>query len=64
MADDFSNSILGIQSYNNPVDGTTVELPSGYSNAWTNSLGDYVLSDSPSYNPNTESNLNWQQMTP
>jgi hypothetical protein len=64
MADDFSNSILGIQSYNNPIDGTTVELPSGYSNAWTNSLGDYILSDSPSYNPNTESNLNWQQMTP
>jgi len=63
MADDFSNSILGIQSYQNPVDGTTVELPSGYSNAWTNNLGEYILSDSPSYNPNTESNLNWQQMT-
>jgi len=63
MADDFSNSILGIQSYNNPIDGSTVELPSGYSNAWTNSLGDYIMSDSPSYNPNIESNLNWQQMT-
>jgi len=63
LADDFSNSILGVQSYNNPIDDTTVELPSGYSSAWTNSLGDYILSDSPSYNPNTESNLNWQQMT-
>jgi hypothetical protein len=63
MADDFSNSILGVQSYNNPIDGTIVELPSGYGSAWTNSLGDYILSDSPSYNPNTESNLNWQQMT-
>jgi hypothetical protein len=63
MADDFSNSILGIQLYNNPFDGSTVDLPSGYGNAWTNSLGDYILSDSPSYNPNTESNLNWQQMT-
>jgi hypothetical protein len=64
MADDFSNSILGVQWYNNPIDGTTVELPSGYSSAWTKSLGDYMLSDSPSYNPNTESDLNWQQMTP
>jgi hypothetical protein len=63
MADDFSNSILGIQSYKSPIDDTTVELPSGYSNAWTNSLDDYILSDSPSYNPNTESNQNWQQMT-
>ncbi len=63
MADDFSNSILEIQSYSNPIDGSTVELPSGYNNVWTNSLGEYIFSDSSSYNPNTESNLNWQQMT-
>ncbi|HII85860.1 TPA: YdgA family protein [Candidatus Bathyarchaeota archaeon] len=64
LANDFSNSILGIQSYRNPVDGSTVDLPSGYSSVWANSLGEYVLSDSPSYNPNLESNLNWQQMSP
>jgi hypothetical protein len=63
LANDFSDSILGIQSYRNPIDGSTVDLPSGYSSAWTNSLGEYVLSDSASYNPNTESNLNWQQLT-
>jgi hypothetical protein len=63
MADDFSNSIRGIQSYGNPIDGSTVELPSGYNSVWTNSLGEYIFSDSLSYNPNTESNLNWQQMT-
>ena len=64
LAHDFSNNILGVQTYNNPIDGSTVDLPSGHSNAWTNSLGDYILSDSPSYNPNLESNLNRQQMTP
>ena len=64
LADDFSNSILGIQSYSNPFDGGTVDLPSGYSSVWANSLGEYALSDSPSYNPNLESNLNWQQMSP
>jgi hypothetical protein len=64
LADDFSNSILGVQSYNNPFDGGTVDLPSGYSNVWGNSLGEYILSDSASYNPNLESNLNWQQMSP
>jgi hypothetical protein len=63
MGKDFSNSILDIQSYQNPIDGNTVELPSGYSSAWVNGLGEYVLSDSPSYNPNIGSNLNWQQMT-
>jgi hypothetical protein len=64
IANDFSDSILGIQAYKNPIDGNTVDLPSGYSSAWTNSLGEYILSDSPSYNPNLESNLNWQEMTP
>lgn len=64
LARDFSNNILGIQTYNNPIDGSTVDLPSGYNYAWTNSLGDYILSDSLSYDPNLESNLNWQQMTP
>lgn len=64
LANDFSNSILGIETYQNPIDGNTVELPSGYSSAWTNSLGEYILSDSPSYNPNIESNLDWQQMSP
>jgi hypothetical protein len=64
LANDFSNSILGIESYKNPFDDSTVDLPSGYSDVWANSLGEYILSDSPSYNPNSESNLNWQQMTP
>jgi hypothetical protein len=63
LANDFSNSILGIDSYYNPITDGSVELPSGYSSAWTNSLGEYILSDSPNYDPNVESNLNWQQMT-
>jgi hypothetical protein len=64
LAHDFSNNILGVETYNNPIDGSIVDLPSGYSYAWTNSLGDYILSDSPGYDPNLESNLNWEQMTP
>ncbi len=64
LADDFSNSILGIESYKNPFDDGTVDLPSGYSNVWANNLGEYIMSDSPGYNPNSESNLNWQQMAP
>jgi hypothetical protein len=64
LAHDFSNNILGVETYNNPFDSSTVDLPSGYSYAWANNLGEYILSDSPSYNPNTESNLSWEQMTP
>jgi hypothetical protein len=29
---------------------------------WTNSLGEYILSDKPNFNPNVGSNLNWQSI--
>ena len=63
MGKDFANSQLNIETYTSPFDGSTVDLPSGYDNVWTNNLGEYIFSDSQSYNPNVESNLNWQQMT-
>lgn len=62
LADDFSHSILNIETYRNPIDSTTIDLPSGYSSVWTNNLGEYILSDSASYNPNIESNQNWYKM--
>jgi hypothetical protein len=61
---DFCNQILEIQPYTNPIDGTTVDLPSGYTSVWTNPLGEVVLGESPSFNPNIGSNMNWQPMTP
>jgi hypothetical protein len=64
IATDFSNYIRGVQTYNNPIDGSTVDLPSGYSYAWGNSLGEFVLSDSAGFNPNIGSNLNWEQLSP
>ena len=36
----------------------------GYDNAWANDLGEYIVSESPSYNPNIESNQHWEQLTP
>lgn len=62
IADNFSQYIRGVDKYHSPIDSKPVELPSGYQNAWTNSLGEYILSDNPNYNPNTGSNLNWQKM--
>ena len=64
LGDDLSNSNLNLQSYTSPFDGSAVDLPSGYSSVWTNRLGDYVFSDSAGYNPNLESNQDWQQMSP
>jgi hypothetical protein len=62
IADNFSQYIRGADKYYNPIEEKTVELPGGYDNVWTNSLGEYILSESPSFNPNVGSNLNWQRI--
>ena len=58
----FSDNIRGVERYNDPFSGNEVELPSGYGNAWANNLGEYIITESPSFNPNVGSNLNWQQI--
>jgi len=63
LVDDFTHGVLGVDSYYDPLAEKTVELPSEYTSAWSNSLGEYILSDSADYNPNIGSNLNWQEMT-
>ena len=57
-----SESIRGTDHYYNPIEASEVELPGGYQHVWTNSSGEYILTDSPSYNPNVESNKNWQEI--
>ncbi|MEW6354741.1 MAG: hypothetical protein AB1696_00305 [Planctomycetota bacterium] len=60
---DFSQYIRGVDEYYDPVKQRPVELPSGYRQAWTNAFGEYIVSDSPSYNPNPGSNVTWHQLT-
>jgi len=62
IAENFSQYIRGVDKYYNPIEQRTVELPGGYQSTWTNNLGEYILSNDPNYNPNTESNINWQRM--
>jgi hypothetical protein len=64
IARNFSDNIRGVERYNDPHSGNEVELPSGYGHAWANNLGEYIVTDSPAYNPNIGSNLHWEQMTP
>ncbi len=64
IVQNFSDNIRGVERYNDPLSGKLVELPAGYSNAWANNLGEYVVTDSPSYNPNIGSNLHWEQLKP
>lgn len=62
LAENFSQYIRGVDKYYNPVEQKSVELPSGYNNVWANSLGEYILSDNPNFNPNIGSNINWQKI--
>jgi hypothetical protein len=62
ISTNFSRMIRGVDAYTDPVNSSAVELPSGYSRAWTNNLGEYVLSDDPNFNPNIGSQHNWQVM--
>jgi hypothetical protein len=59
----FGEYIRGVDTYRNPINNQPVQLPSGYSQAWTNPGGEYIVSDSASYNPNIGSTRNWQLMT-
>ena len=59
LADRFSQAIRGVEAYYDPNQGANVELPSGYGHAWSNALGEYVVSDDPNFNPNLGSTNNW-----
>ncbi len=62
IVENFSDHIRGVERYNDPRAGKEVELPAGYGHAWSNNLGEYVVTESPSYNPNIGSNLRWEQL--
>ena len=63
IANAASQTIRGVDPYQDPINGGAVELPGGYGYAWTNSLNEYILTDDPNLNPNEGSNLKWQQMS-
>ncbi len=57
-------ALRGVETYIDPATNSRVELTTGYQNAWTNGLGDYVLSDSPGFNPARELQGNWTELKP
>ena len=59
----FDNYVRGVEDYRDPHSGSVVQLPSGYSEVWANSNGEYVLSNDPNYNPNIRSPQGWQRIT-
>lgn len=57
-----SQYIRGVETYRDPGTGERVELSNQYGRAWSNGAGEYVLSDSPGFNPNQHLNGSWTQL--
>lgn len=62
MSEGWSQAMRGVDAYASPGGGS-VELPGGYAHAWTNGLGEYVLTDSSFLNPGAFAPGTWEAMT-
>ena len=60
----FSQYILGVETYQNPMTGESIDLDNNYGHAWVNNRGEYLLSDQAGFDPNaTQGNTqNWTQL--
>ena len=57
----FSDYIRGVDSYDDG-NGRQIQLPSGYDNAWVNTRGEYIISNTPGYDPSADNDGNWTQL--
>jgi hypothetical protein len=57
---EISEQIRGVETYDNPFEGRSVELPNDYRYAWVSAGGEYALSDSAGFNPNLGSTVEWR----
>ena len=61
---EFSDALRGVQNFRNPVTGENVQLDNRYANAWASGNGEYVVSDSSSFNPNSVLQGSWTRLEP
>jgi hypothetical protein len=62
MAQNWSQTMRGVESYRNPNTGETIELSNSYGNAWVNNRGEYLLTDQQSFDPNVELQQQWTRL--
>lgn len=58
----YSESLRGVETYQDPFAGKPVELPSGYNDAWVNARGEYILSSQGGFDPNVGDTVEWRRM--
>jgi hypothetical protein len=57
----FSQVIRGVETFVDPG-GNRVELTAGYGHAWSNGLGEYIVSSDPNFVPGRRLNGNWTEL--
>jgi hypothetical protein len=62
MHDKWTEAYRGVETYHDPSSDYSPQLPGGYDHAWGNGLGEYIVSNESSFNPNLYSNNNWQEL--
>jgi hypothetical protein len=60
----FDQNIRGVQTFRDPSTGNTMELSNQYDHAWLNGSNEYIMSDDPNFNPNSQLNGSWNQLQP
>lgn len=62
ISEQFSQAIRGVETYTDPRSNERVELSAGYQNAWSNGKGEYILSESVSFDPRVVFKEDWTLM--
>jgi hypothetical protein len=57
-------NLRDVQTYRDPSTGRTFELSNQYGHAWLNGANQYVMSDDPNFNPNSELPGSWNELQP
>jgi hypothetical protein len=61
-ADQFSDLMRGLDTYR-LSEREAIKLPSGYSSAWINDRGEYLMIERPAYDPNRDFKGNWKELS-
>jgi hypothetical protein len=62
IAESWSQTTRGVETFVDPSTSERVELSGGYSQVWSNGQGEYILSNSPNFEPNRVLDGNWREM--
>jgi hypothetical protein len=57
-------TLAGVETYDDPVNGGAVQLPVGFDEYWVNEKGEYLSSAQPGFDPNTLNDGTWQRLAP